>query len=362
MAGSPVSPSAVTSLKAIFSILMGLSVTNTLVVLIRQSGKSPITTLAEINPLHAVFAAVLLFTIARFFLGNLRHVDDFYVNSAVDSVPLDSHVNSASRFALDFSVLLIEALTFSLASFYIVHPTNFIEIVMILLVVDILWTTSARGVAPHSWFWFNNNLFHLVVIAVCFGFHLKYDLSQVPFYFAIGLLLANGMIDMVGNRSFYFADRGHKKTIFLSAPFTQLLMEDGLPTEIQERLDFVIDHLEGKGWLVDNAHKRERWGTRLDSPFTAVGADLEGIDKAQILIAILGSPPSPGVQLEIGFALARKKKLIVVADVDDPMPYLIRGVVERESVVLIRHAVLQGAAYNEFGDELTDAVRRLTAS
>jgi hypothetical protein len=232
---------------------------------------------------------------------------------------------------------------------------------MTLLVVDILWTTSARGVAPHSRFWFNNNLFHLVAIAICFGFHLKYDLSQVPFYFAIGLLLTNGMVDMVGNRSFYFADRGHEKSIFLSAPFTQLMAENGLPTEIQERLDFVIDHLEGEDWSVDNAHKRERWGTRLDSPFTAVAADLRGIENAQILIAILGSPPSPGVQLEIGFALARKKRLVIVADLDDPMPYLIRGVVEQESVVLIRQAALHGASYNEFGDELTDAVQRLTA-
>src|ERR1051326_6691041 len=295
MSGSPVSLSAVSSLKAIFSILMGLSVTNTLVVLIRNNGKSPVTAFVGIDPMHAVFAAVLLFTIARFYLGNVRHVDDFYVNAAVDGVPLDPSASSASRFALDFTVLLIEALMFSLASFYIVHPTNFIEIIMALLAVDILWTTSARGVAPHSRFWFNNNLFHLLAIAICFGFHLKYDMSRVPFYFAIGLLFTNGMADMVGNRSFYFADRGYEKTIFLSAPFTQLMTEKGLPTGIREHLNFVIDHLEADGWSVDNAHKRERWGASLDSPFTAVASDLKGIENAQILIAILGSPPSPGV-------------------------------------------------------------------
>jgi hypothetical protein len=359
MTGSPVSPSGVSSLKAIFSILMGLSVTNTLVVLIKSNGEGSITPFADLDPLHLVFAGVLLFTIARFYLGNVRHVDDFYVNASVDGVPLDPHATSASRFALDFTVLLIEALMFSLASFYIVHPTNFIEIVMALLVIDILWTTSASADAPHSWFWLRNNLVHVLLIAVCFGFHLKYETSLLPFYFAIGLLLTNGLIDMVWNRGFYFADRGHEKTIFLSAPFTQLMIDGGLPAAVQKDLNFVIDHLEGEGWLVDNAHRREHWGTRLDSPLRAVGADLRGIEKAHILIAILGSPPSPGVQLEIGYALARNKKLVIVAEANDPMPYLIRGVVEHESVVLLRQS-LGGASENEFGGALSEAFQRLT--
>jgi hypothetical protein len=358
MTESQVSQSAVSSLKAIFSILMGLSVTNTLVVLIRHNGDPPVEALAELDPMHAVFAAVLLFTIARFYLGNVRHVDDFYVAATVDGRPLDPRMNAAPRFVLDFAVLLVEALMFSLASFYIVHPANFIEIVMALLAVDILWTVAARGVAPHSGFWFSNNLVHLLAIAVCFGFHLRYEESLLPFYFAIGLLLTNGVVDFAWNRSFYFADRRYEKTIFLSAPFTQLLTNSGLPIEVRERLDAVIDHLEAKGWSVDNAHRRERWGASLDSPYTAVTADLKGIEDAGVLIAILGSPPSPGVQLEIGFALANNKKLILVADTEDPMPYLIRGVVERESVVLVQKSHAHQGNH-ELSEAISDALRRL---
>jgi nucleoside 2-deoxyribosyltransferase len=354
------SQSAISSLKAIFSILMGLSVTNTLVILIREDGNPSVGALASIDPLHAMFAAVLLFSIARFYLGNVRHIDDFYVAAMVDGKPLDPHMNAAPRFVVDFAVLLIEALMFSLASFYIAREVNFIEILMALLAIDILWTVATRGVAPHSGLWFSNNLVHLFAIAVCFGFHLKYEVSLLPFYFAIGLLFTNGIIDFACNRAFYFADRLPEKAIFLSAPFSQLLTKDGLPAETRERLVAVIDHLEAEGWSVDNAHKRERWGTSLDSPYRAMTADLKGIDDAGIVVAILGSPPSPGVQLEIGFALARKKKLVLIADTDDPMPYLIRGVVERASVILIRSTDSHQGNY-ELGEAISDALKRLKA-
>jgi hypothetical protein len=357
LTGARVSQSSVSSLKAIFSILMGLSVTNTLVVLIHEGGIG-IASLAGINDLHGVFAAVLLFTIARFYLGNIRHIDDVYVAESVDGKPLDPRVNSASRFVRDFTVLLLEALLFSLASFYVVHRANFIEILMVLLVVDILWTVSTRGVAPHSGFWFDNNLVHLVAIAVCFGFHLKYPPSQIPFYFAIGLLLTNGLLDFAWNRDFYFADRVSNKAVFLSGPFTQLLRGNELPVEFRERLTAVIDHLEAKGWSVDNAHRRERWGARLDSPYTAANADLDGIEKAGVLVAFLGTPPSPGVQLEIGFALARNKKIVLIADEDDQMPYLIRGMVERDSVVLIRQPVSSGN-HQDIGERISAGLERL---
>jgi hypothetical protein len=357
MGETRVSQSAVSSLKAIFSILMGLSVTNTLVVLIHRDGNGGIASLADVDRLHAAFAAVLLFTIARFYLGNVRHVDDFYVSGTVDGRTLDPRVNSDSRFIVDFTVLLIEALMFSLASFYVVHPTNFVEIAVALLAVDILWTVTTRGVAPHSGFWFSNNLIHMIGIAVCFGFHLEYDQSLVPFYFAIGLLLTNGILDFAGNRSFYFSDRRQEKAVFLSAPFTQLLTENGLPAAMRERLSTLIDHLEAEGWAVGSAHRRENWGKDLDSPYFALGADLQAIDDAGVVIAILGAPPSPGVQMEIGFALARQKKLILIGGTDNTMPYLVRGVIEQKSVMFIHEA--DSVSDYQLGQEISAALDKL---
>lgn len=359
MAQARVSQSAVTSLKAIFSILMGLSVTNTFVVLILHEGGGGVSSLAQIDSMQAAFAVALLFTIARFYLGNVRHVDDFYVAAMVDGKPVNPHDNSASRFVIDFTVLLVQALMFSLASFYVVHAPNFIEIMLALLAVDILWTVVTRGVAPHSDFWFLNNLMHLLAIAVCFALHLKHEGSSAPLYFAIAFLITNGLIDFAWNRHFYFSDRTYDKGIFLSAPFTQLLTEKGLPPKMRERLNALINHLEAEGWAVGNAHKREGWGRELDSPYSALTADLEGIDAAGTVVAILGSPPSPGVQLEIGFALARHKRLILIADYLDPMPYLIRGAVEQDSVVLIQER--EPSNDYELGQAISSALQRVGA-
>lgn len=357
MAQARVSQSAVTSLKAIFSILMGLSVTNTFVVVILHQGEGDVSSLAQIDWMQAVFAAALLFTIARFYLGNVRHVDDFYVAEMVDGKALDPRDNSASRFVVDFIVLLIQALMFSLASFYVVHAANFIEIVLALLAVDILWTVVTRGVAPHSDFWFLNNLLHLLAIAICFDLHLKHEGNSTFLYLAIAFLITNGLFDFAWNRHFYFSDRAHDKGIFLSAPFTQLLTDRGLPPQMRQRLGALIDHLEAQGWSVGNAHKREGWGHNLDSPYSALTADLEGIDAAGIMVAILGSPPSPGVQLEIGFAIARHKKLILIADQAERMPYLIRGLVEQDSVLLIQERAPMSDY--ELGQAISSALRHL---
>jgi hypothetical protein len=337
---APVSQSAVASLKAIFSVLMGLSVTNTLVVLIRGAPGSPITPLSDLTPQPSIFAAVLLFTIVRFYLGNVRHVDDFYVLGTVEGQPLDPKMRAAGRFVWDFAVLLVQALFFGVASFYIGRGAPFTLIMMMLLFVDIIWTVATQGVAPHQRTWFINNLTHLTAITICYGFHVKYPHSAIPLYCGIGFLLTNGGVDFVKSRAFYFADRRGEKAVFLSAPFTQLLQDQGggLPAETRGHLESIIDRLEARGWSVDNAHRRERWGAALDRPLAALTADLKGIETADTLVAIIGSPPSPGVQLEIGFALARGKEILLVVGRDDPIPYLIRGVIDRESVVLVRRS------------------------
>src|SRR5262249_44617055 len=154
----------------------------------------------------------LLFTIVRFYLGNVRHVDDFYVARAVEGNPLPPEATAAGKFVSDFVVLLLEALLFGLASFYVVHSANFTLLLMALLAIDIVWTVAARGVSAHQRFWFANNLTHLLAIIACYVLHLKHEHSLVPFYCAIGLLLTNGLADFVGNRGFYFANRQPDRT------------------------------------------------------------------------------------------------------------------------------------------------------
>jgi hypothetical protein len=358
----PASQSAVLSLKTLFSILMGLSVTNTLVILIRRGEQSSVLSPASIghDALPLTVSVALLFTIFRFYLGNIRHVDDLYVNAPPNALDHGASANTAARFTADLTVVLLEALIFGIASFYVLHAANFTELLMVVLVIDILWTAS-QGVSRHQSFWLINNLAHLFAISICFGFHIKYPHSVLPFYFAVGLLLTNGLADVMGNRHFYFAAGKKGQSAFLSAPLTQLLGEEGLPLEFRKRLTTVINHLEAIGWSVGNAHKRENWGMELDSPFKALRADLEGVEEADVLIAMVGSPPSPGVQFELGFALAKGKKILLIDDAAGEMPYLMDGLMDHESTVLLR----VGSATeddHDFAEAISASLTKLTGT
>src|SRR5437870_4898650 len=115
--------------------------------------------------------------------------------------------------------------------------------------------------------------------------------------------------------------------IFLSAPFTQLLADTGVArTEFREVWSQVYETLRSAGHTVASAHEREDWGQRLDTPADALAADLDGLRAADLVIAYVGSPPSPGVQLEIGYSLALDRALLLFADRGVPEPYLLRGV------------------------------------
>jgi nucleoside 2-deoxyribosyltransferase len=115
--------------------------------------------------------------------------------------------------------------------------------------------------------------------------------------------------------------------IFLSAPLTQYTVApetSGLEA-FQTHWSRIMEALERNGHKVFSAHRREAWGTELDSPADALAADLAGLRASDLVIAYVGSPASPGVQLELGYSLARKIPAVVFADAGQPGPYLLRG-------------------------------------
>lgn len=115
--------------------------------------------------------------------------------------------------------------------------------------------------------------------------------------------------------------------LFLAAPLTQTLTKSGrVDSDFRRQLAALHSVLEGIGHKVFSAHVREKWGAALDTPSGALAIDLAQIDMCDALIAILGNPPSPGVQLELGYAIARKKPMAMVADPVAPAPYLVEGI------------------------------------
>lgn len=118
------------------------------------------------------------------------------------------------------------------------------------------------------------------------------------------------------------------KKIFLAAPFKSLVDEKTNKMENNSKNQIVafIAYLENKGFSVHNAHKREAWGENFMPPAQCTQIDYEEIEKCDILIAFPGNPPSPGTHIELGWASALKKRIIILIKDDfENYAYLVRG-------------------------------------
>ena len=115
--------------------------------------------------------------------------------------------------------------------------------------------------------------------------------------------------------------------IFLAAPMTQYsrASEATRFASFRSHWSGILDALEANGHNVFSAHRREAWGAELDSPADALAVDLAELRESNLVIAYVGNPPSPGVQLELGYAVARQIPMMVFVDAGQPDPYLVRG-------------------------------------
>lgn len=116
--------------------------------------------------------------------------------------------------------------------------------------------------------------------------------------------------------------------IFLAAPFTNLIDAETSTTEsgFTQAMQKLLSALRSAGHNVISAHEREGWGIELDPPAEALRYDLDGVRNSDILFALIGDPPSPGVQLEIGVAIEAKKRMVCAVRDGEFVPYLLRGI------------------------------------
>ena len=116
--------------------------------------------------------------------------------------------------------------------------------------------------------------------------------------------------------------------LFLAAPFTGKINCAKGEIEIGYRtwLASIADRLRQAGHEVVCAHEREAWGADLDAPEDAVSLDFQEIDASDAVVAYVGEPPSPGVQLELGYASARRKPIVLFYRRDSYPPYLTQGI------------------------------------
>jgi nucleoside 2-deoxyribosyltransferase len=120
---------------------------------------------------------------------------------------------------------------------------------------------------------------------------------------------------------------GRGRSVFLAGPFKALVdPETGNMRDFERmRYESLIGYLEQRGYTVHNAHKREDWGANFLEPEECTRLDWEEIDECDLFVAFPGHPASPGTHIEIGWASARRKPMLLLLGAGDTYAFLVRG-------------------------------------
>ncbi|MDH6545723.1 nucleoside 2-deoxyribosyltransferase [Streptomyces lavendulae] len=130
------------------------------------------------------------------------------------------------------------------------------------------------------------------------------------------------------------------RSVFLAGPFIQLLdpATGEMPADARAPFDVLIKHFEAQGLSVHNAHRREAWGAELMRPEQCTKLDQDEIRKADVFVALPGHPASPGTHIEIGWASAFDKPIVLLLERDREYTFLVQGLHTVASVEYVVHS------------------------
>lgn len=117
------------------------------------------------------------------------------------------------------------------------------------------------------------------------------------------------------------------RSVFVAGPFMGAIdpLTGTVVTRERERLLRVIEWFESSGWLVYNAHRREQWGQSILPPDVCTELDYNEIADADLFVAFPGVPASPGTHIEVGWASAMDKPIVLLVEDVELHTFLIRG-------------------------------------
>ena len=127
------------------------------------------------------------------------------------------------------------------------------------------------------------------------------------------------------------------RRIFLGGPFKASVdpATGTLLAAERARLEAVIDRLERDGHEVHNAHRREGWGAAFLTPEECTRLDFEEISGCDVFVAFPGAPASPGTHVEIGWASALGKPVVLLLEERAEYAFLVRGLHTIADVVFV---------------------------
>lgn len=117
-----------------------------------------------------------------------------------------------------------------------------------------------------------------------------------------------------------------RRKAFLAGPFKGILdPETGTVRAFErERYEALISCLESRGYDVHNAHKRESWGATMMTPQECTKLDYEHIRDCDLFVAFPGAPASPGTHIELGWASALGRPMILLLE-QGSYAFLVQG-------------------------------------
>lgn len=142
------------------------------------------------------------------------------------------------------------------------------------------------------------------------------------------------------------------RKVFLGGPFKSVI-DPGtgqMHTHERELFGAVIRRLEDDGCEVHNAHRREGWGSAFMAPEQCTMLDFTEISRCDVFVAFPGHPASPGTHVEIGWASAMGKPIILLLNDGCDYAFLVRGL----------HTVAR-VTYLTFGED-TDICAEVSAA
>ncbi|MEV6719597.1 nucleoside 2-deoxyribosyltransferase [Streptomyces xanthochromogenes] len=144
-------------------------------------------------------------------------------------------------------------------------------------------------------------------------------------------------------------------SVFLGGPFKALVDSDGaMNAAARTRFEVLIERLEAEGYHVYNAHRRESWGAKFLTPDECTRLDYDEISASSVFVAIPGHPASPGTHIEIGWASALGKPIVLLLEEGVDYAFLVRGLHTVADVTC-----LTIGDTDHLATEVVDAVNRL---
>jgi nucleoside 2-deoxyribosyltransferase len=119
-------------------------------------------------------------------------------------------------------------------------------------------------------------------------------------------------------------------TVFVCGPITEAKDGQGLDLGLRGFLELIHEVLQQDGMQVRSAHRDERWGRDEPPPDLVAKRDLGWMQECAATVVVLGTPSRPtwrtdGTFVELGWATALKRTVVVVGDLDAYRSPLVRG-------------------------------------